>query len=80
MMMGFGPLGLILMLVFWGLLIAGALWFVRYIFPGISSPGSSTGKQPMGAREILDHRYARGELTREHYLAMIDDLKNMGDD
>jgi uncharacterized membrane protein len=34
----------------------------------------------MGAREILDHRYARGELTREHYLAMIDDLKNMGDD
>ena len=80
MMMGFGYLGLILMLVFWGLLIAGAFWFVRFIFPGGGSPGNSTGKQPMSAREVLDHRYARGELTREHYLAMLEDITNMGDE
>ena len=80
MMMGFGPLGLVLMLVFWGLLIAGAFWFVRFIFPGVSSPGKSSGKQPMSAHEVLDHRYARGELTREQYLAMTEDIKNIGDE
>ena len=30
---------------------------------------------PSGARDILDARYARGEITREQYQQMRDDLK-----
>jgi putative membrane protein len=77
MMMGFGFVGLIVMLVFWGLIIAIAIWLMRSIFPGVKISNDMGEKQSMSAREIIDQRYARGEIAREQYLGMIEDLENI---
>jgi putative membrane protein len=74
--MGFGLIGLLLMLLFWVGLILLAVWLVRAIFSSNSSRGSST-TQPgnnLDAREILAQRYARGEITREQYETMKQDI------
>ncbi len=72
MMMGFGGIGLILMLLFWGGLIFGGVWLVKTLFNnGQNSPAAP--RQP-SAREILDQRYARGEITREQYEIMKKDV------
>jgi putative membrane protein len=62
---------MIMMVAFWGLLIAGGVWLARAIF---NSGGSQHLPSPPTAREILDQRYARGELTREQYELMKQDL------
>ena len=74
MMMGFGFIGFVLMLLFWILLIAGAVWLVRSIFPDSNKKDIPQANQPSGPREILDHRYARGEITREQYKVMLEDI------
>lgn len=64
--MGFGGIGLILMLLVWGGLILGGIWLVRTVFTS-SQPnqsGKMTTNQP-SPREIADQRYARGEIDRE---------------
>lgn len=68
---GFGYLGMIMMVVFWGLLIAGGVWLARAIF---NSGSSQHLPSAPSARDILDQRYARGELTREQYELMKQDL------
>jgi uncharacterized membrane protein len=65
-MMGFG-------LLFWGGLIALVLWLLGIIPPSNKSSKSSDG---MSAREILDMRYARGELTKEKYQEMLDTIQS----
>lgn len=73
MMMGFGVGGFLFMVLFWGILIAGAIVLVRALFPqnGITrSHRRSVGN----ARQILDQRYARGEVTREQYELMKGDI------
>lgn len=79
MMMGFGWIGLILMLLFWIIVIVGAFWLMKSIFPGDHQKKEPADLSHMSPREVLDHRYARGELTREHYLAMIEDLQTKGE-
>lgn len=76
MMAGFGIIGLLLMVLFWGGLIFGAVWLVRAVFPTVSqnSPSTRLG-QVQNARDILDQRYARGELTRDQYESMRQDLE-----
>lgn len=76
MMMGFGFLGFVLMVLFWVLLIAGAVLLVRYFFPRGSDIGTPYKKSPKDAREILDQRYAKGEITRDQYLLMSGDLQD----
>ena len=66
MMMGYGFLG---MLLFWGVLLAllvgGAVLLLR------QTPGArSTGEQRPTARQILDERFARGEISREEHDAI----------
>jgi len=75
-MMGFGMgIGLLLMLVFWGLLIVGAAWLVKGVFSGGGRPlGTSGGSAASPPREILDQRYARGEIAREEYERIRKDL------
>lgn len=73
--MGLGGIGLAFMLLFWGALIFGGVWLVKTIF--IGSPQSNRGQDSatqLSAREILDHRYARGEITREQYEMMKKDI------
>ena len=64
-MMGFG---IIWMLLFWGGLILLAVWLITVLFP--TSPQPRSGNRPetqVAAQDILDQRYARGELSREQY-------------
>jgi len=74
-MMGFGLLGLVLMILFWVGLVLVAAWLVRAFFPGQGRPEPPTAPPGPSPREILDRRYARGELTRQQYELMKDDLR-----
>ncbi len=71
--MGFGFIGLLLMVLFWGGLFA---FFSRLMNGGapmqMNTPGMGNGG--LRPREILDQRYARGEITREEYERMKQDL------
>lgn len=72
--------GGLMMLLFWGGLIALVVWLFRsqgrsgasrsaQRWEDESSPGPSRD-----ALEILKERYARGEISREEFLNMRDDL------
>jgi putative membrane protein len=73
--LGFGMFGLLFMVLFWGGLIALAIWLVSVLFPISSRRRTTPGAdQPQSPREILDTRYARGEISREEYELMKQDL------
>lgn len=57
-----------LMMFSWVAIIAAAIWFVTRARDRTSSPGGGR------AREILDERYARGELTTDEYRERLDHL------
>ncbi len=69
-MMGFGMIGG--MLLFWVIVIVLAVLLVRGLFQTKSPHGTS---QPQTARQILDQRYARGEITQEQYRLMLSDIQ-----
>jgi putative membrane protein len=71
----FGGIGLILMLLFLGGLILGGIWLVRTAFASNqpNQSGQMTTHQA-SPREILDQRYARGEISREEYEQIRADL------
>ncbi len=70
--LGVNPLGGILSLVFWALIIAGlvllVLWLVRNARPTSAAPTDNA------ALEIAKTRYARGEITKEQYDQLRADL------
>ncbi len=74
MMMGFGLLGLFLMLLFWIGLIAGAIILVRALFPGVNQAPPTERSVAGSASQILDERYARGEISRAEYEDMKQNL------
>jgi putative membrane protein len=69
-MMGFGMIGG--MLLFWIVLIGLAVFLIRGLFQ-TNHPGKIT--QPLSARQILEQRYARGEINQEQYLLMLKDIQ-----
>jgi putative membrane protein len=74
--MGFvGLFGLLFIFLFFGGLILLAAWAAKSVLStgGPSQPTSLV--QGPNAREILDQRYARGEITREQYELMKQDLQ-----
>jgi putative membrane protein len=78
MMMGFGGFGLFVML-FFILVIGAAIALVSLLFPRPASPGNAHPRSPRpiqddSALEILKQRYARGEITREEFDAMKQDI------
>ena len=74
MMMGFGFFGLFLMLILWVGLILGAVLLVRYLFQGSRQPPSLPQNNKLKPQQILEQRYARGEITREQFDSMKQDL------
>jgi putative membrane protein len=66
--MGWGGmwLGPLVMIAVLAVLIAGIVTLVRWIGDG--------GGRVHTAREILDERYARGEIDREEYQRRRDDI------
>jgi putative membrane protein len=71
-----GWIGLILNLVFWVALIAGLILLVVWATRRARVPadvGPQANGQP-NANEILKAKYARGEITREQYQLMKQDI------
>lgn len=83
MMHGFGFTGyswiwMILNLVIVVAVIVGIVWFIIWLVRRADSSGQSNmnaESAPQSPREILQSRYARGEITREQYLEILQDLK-----
>ncbi len=62
------------MVVLWAILIAGIVWAVMRLLPGRrATPGS----RPDSPEDILDRRFARGEIDLETYQAQRDALSRM---
>ena len=75
----FGLIGWILNLVISIGLIVGIVLFVVWLVKRVNTGGSSFAAparsgQP-SPQEILKMRYAQGEITREQYQQMLEDLK-----
>ena len=69
---GFG--GIFGMILIWVLLIAGSVWLIKVLFSGgINKPSGDTDRGEQ-ALDILNKRYAGGELKREEYELMKGDL------
>ncbi len=58
--------GLVWMVLFWGLLVAGIVWLVRAAMDGLG-PGDGRGDDRGSARVLLDERFASGELSVAEY-------------
>jgi putative membrane protein len=69
---GMGIVGSLFMLLFWGLIIVGLVLVVRRLWDhGRSSAGEGSGDSPL---DILKRRYARGEISKEDYDRIKQDL------
>lgn len=74
--MGWGWLG---MTLFWLIpllvVIVLAAAAIKYLFSGGTRSTSGSREDRNRALEVLEERYARGEINREEYLQKRDDLK-----
>lgn len=68
-MMGFGLIGLLFNLLILVGIVVLIVWAVQRF-----SSGGRQHPQEQTPREILQARYARGEITREQYQEMLKDL------
>jgi putative membrane protein len=67
-----GPIGMIIWVVVLALIIAAVVWFVRAMtHPGHQPP--LIGRRSPGL-DVLEERYARGEIKRDEYLEKKRDL------
>ncbi len=73
-MMGWGggmaPYGMIVWILILALLVAGVVWMIRAM---TSSSGDLVGRRS-SALDVLEERYARGEIKRDEYLEKRRDL------
>lgn len=67
--------GGIMMLLFWGGLIALTVIAVRAVWNAGSGSERSSRKSGSDAIEIAQQRYARGEISREEFLEIKKDLE-----
>lgn len=66
--------GMVWMVLIWAVLIGLAVWLVQGLFPHLGATGRQMAREDGDANEILDRRYARGEISREEYDLMKDTL------
>jgi putative membrane protein len=71
---GMGLGGGLVMVLFWGALIVGAVWLARSLFPNSQQPPASSTRSEASAEDILKQRYARGEISKDQYDQMRRDL------
>ena len=67
--MGFG--GGIFMIIFWVFVFLGIIYLGKMLMGG----GSKADKQRETALEVLEKRFAKGEVTREEFEKAVDILK-----
>ncbi|MBU4597662.1 MAG: SHOCT domain-containing protein [Proteobacteria bacterium] len=73
MMWGGGWMGGTFMIIFWILVIVVIYFGIRW---AIKSGDSHGFKQAESALDVLKRRYASGEIDREQYLSMKQDVEN----
>lgn len=76
MMNGGGWPWMLLLILFWGGLIALAVWALIRIFPNRGGSDGTSGNREDNAEEILQKRFARGEIDTEEYERSLEVLKN----
>lgn len=64
---------MLLMTLFWVAVIALVVWLIVRLTRGDGAPGG--GARGDRAEEILRERYARGEIDRETFERMLDELR-----
>jgi len=64
-----GWMGPVLMIVFWAAVIVGIVFLIRWLLLRSAPP-----KQQNSALDILKLRYARGEISKEEFEQMKQDL------
>jgi putative membrane protein len=71
---GMGGFGIILNIALWVLLIAGIIWLVRRL---LQSEGRRRSETESGSRalDILNERYARGEIDQSQYESIKRDIQ-----
>lgn len=73
---GFSPIwGIVTMLV-WILIVGGVVWLVISLLQQGRPAGTGPTTTGDSALNILRERYARGEITREQFEQMRQDLEN----
>jgi putative membrane protein len=60
--MGFGG-GWIFMILFWGLIILGVVYLIKMLISGDSKEVTKSES----AQEVLEKRFARGEMSKEEF-------------
>jgi len=65
----------IIMLLIWGSVIALIFLGVRLFASNKNTPSKDSPGNAISAREILDRRYASGEINREEFSAIKEDLE-----
>jgi putative membrane protein len=76
-MHGFGGMGLFggwIGLLFNLAIIIGIVILVVWAVKRFTSGNASPGRKAQSPREIVQARYARGEITRDQYQQMLSDL------
>lgn len=73
---GYALWGGLMMVVFWGVVIVVIVAVVRWLVGSTSGHHPHTQERSNRALEILEERYARGEIERDEYLQRRDDLSH----
>jgi putative membrane protein len=60
------------MFIFWILIIVLAVLLVKVLF---NTNDSKSTENTTNAKQILDQRYARGEINQEQYNSMLKDIQ-----
>ena len=70
---GMGWFGMIFMLLFWVLVIVGLIFLIKWL---VQTTRKGTGTSNGGSRalDILEERYARGEINKEEFEGIKRDL------
>jgi len=70
---GWGIIGMIFMFIFWALLITGIILLIVWIIRRVSYAGKDLSRKGK-AIDILEERYARGEISKEEFERMKRDI------
>ncbi|WP_243276712.1 SHOCT domain-containing protein [Desulfallas sp. Bu1-1] len=69
----FGWGGMIISMLFWLLFVGGLIYFVFWLVR--RGAGGPVNYRAESAMDILKKRYASGEITREQFLSIKEELK-----
>ena len=74
--MGFSGFGVLFMALLWIVIIGLGVWLLSRLFPKSIATAKSEESGGQSAVEILRRRYARGELTKEEFASMRNEIES----